>query len=102
LNVLDRIPEIGLRMAIGARRRDIAWLFIFEAAGSSALGGALGAALAWLGVAAARAALGWPMAVDAEVLALPLAIAVVLGVGCSVGPAIRAAHLMPLEALNRG
>jgi putative ABC transport system permease protein len=102
LNVLDRIPEIGLRMAIGARRKDIAWLFILEAAGSSALGGALGAALAWLGVAAARAALGWPMAVDAEVLALPLAIAVVLGVGCSVGPAIRAAHLMPLEALNRG
>jgi putative ABC transport system permease protein len=102
LNVLDRVPEIGLRMAIGARRSDVARLFILEAASSSTLGGLLGAAIAWLGVAAARATLGWPMAVDAGVLSLPLALAILLGVGCSTGPALVAARLMPLEALSRG
>ncbi|HEY3516085.1 MAG TPA: FtsX-like permease family protein, partial [Gammaproteobacteria bacterium] len=102
LNVLDRIPEIGLRMAIGARRSDIAQLFVLEAACSSTLGGLLGGALAWLGVAAARATLGWPMAVDAAVLALPLGVALALGVGFSAGPALGAARLPPLEALSRG
>jgi putative ABC transport system permease protein len=102
LNVLDRIPEVGLRMAIGARRVDIARLFILEAACSSALGGLLGAVLASLGVAAARVTLGWPMAIDARALALPLGIAILLGVGFSAGPALRAARLMPLEALSRG
>ena len=101
LNVLDRVPEIGLRMAIGARRRDIARQFVLEATCSSALGGVLGAATAWLGVAAARAVLGWPLAVDASVLVLPLVVAVLLGVSCSAGPALRAAWLSPLEALSR-
>ena len=101
LNVLDRTPEIGLRRAIGARRRDIAGLFILEGTCSSALGGLLGAAIAWLGVATARVTLGWPMAVDARALVLPLAAAILLGVACSAGPALRAARLTPLEALGR-
>jgi ABC-type antimicrobial peptide transport system permease subunit len=77
-------------------------LFILEAACSSALGGLLGAVLASLGVAAARVTLGWPMSIDVRALALPLGIAILLGVGFSAGPALRAARLMPLEALSRG
>jgi ABC-type antimicrobial peptide transport system permease subunit len=102
LNVLDRVPEIGLRMAIGARRRDIVRLFVLEAACSSGLGGLLGAAAAWAGVGALRATLGWPVAIDARVLVLPLAGAILLGVVCGAGPALRAARLTPLAALCRG
>jgi ABC-type antimicrobial peptide transport system permease subunit len=102
LNVLDRVPEIGLRMAIGARRRDILRLFILEAACSSGLGGLLGAAAAWGGVGALRATLGWPVALDARVLVLPVAGAILLGVVCGAGPALRAARLTPLAALCRG
>jgi hypothetical protein len=48
-------------------------------------------AVAWLGIAVARATLGWPMALDASLLVTPLAIAIVLGVGWR-GPALRAAR----------
>ena len=75
---------------------------MLEAVCSSLLGGLLGATIAWLGIATASATLGWPMAVDVDVLALPLSIATLLGVGCSAGPALRAARLMPVEALSRG
>lgn len=102
LNVLDRVPEIGLRMAIGARRMHIAGMFVLEASCSSALGGLCGAGVAWLGIAAARAALGWPLAIDARALAAPFGVALFLGVACSAGPALRAARLLPLDALCRG
>jgi putative ABC transport system permease protein len=100
VSVTERTREIGLRLAVGARRRDILMQFLIEAATLSALGGVAGAAL---GVAAARALTriaGWPTLVSPE--AILLAVGVSAGVGIVFGyyPARRAAALDPIEALR--
>ena len=98
--VRERIPEIGLRRALGARRREIAALFVAEAlilTGVAALVGLLGAegALRALG---ARFPL--PVHFGAETRILPLALALVIALSCSAGPAWLAARLPPAEALR--
>ena len=98
--VRERIPEIGLRRALGARRREIAGLFVAEA---FALTGAAAAA----GLLAAEGALRWlggrfplPFHFGAGARLLPLALACGLALLCSIGPAWMAARLPPAEALR--
>lgn len=98
--VRERIPEIGLRSALGARRRDVAALFVAEAlvlTGLSALAGLAAAetTLRWLGE---RFPL--PFYFGAGVRLLPFALGGLVGVVCSIGPAWRAARLPPAEALR--
>ena len=98
--IRERIPEIGLRMALGARRREIAGLFVAE---SMVL--TLAAALA--GLVAAEGALRWlggrfplPFHFGAGTRLIPLGLAGVLALLCSLGPAWMAARLPPAEALR--
>ena len=98
--VRERVPEIGLRRALGARRREIAGLFVAESLMLTA-----GAAAA--GLLAAEGALRGlggrfplPFHFDAEVRLLPLALAFAIALLCSVGPAWMAARLPPAEALR--
>ena len=98
--VRERIPEIGLRRALGARRREIAMLFVAEAlalTGAAAVAGLLAAegALRALG---GRFPL--PFHFGAETRILPLALALGLALLCSIGPAWMAARLPPAEALR--
>ena len=98
--VRERIPEIGLRRALGARRREIALLFVAESlalAGTAAIAGLLAAegALRALG---GRFPL--PFRFGAETRILPLALALGIALLCSAGPAWRAARLPPAEALR--
>ena len=98
--VRERVPEIGLRRALGARRREIAGLFVAEAlvlAGAAALTGLLAAAgvLAWLGL---RFPL--PFRFGFWTCLFPLALAGILALVCSMGPAWLAARLPPAEALR--
>ena len=99
-SVRERIPEIGLRRALGARRGEIAGLFVAEAlvlAGAAALTGLLAAAgvLAWLGL---RFPL--PFRFGFWTCLFPLALAGILALVCSMGPAWLAARLPPAEALR--
>jgi putative ABC transport system permease protein len=100
LNVKDRTSEIGLRMSVGARRRDIANLFVAEACVLSVLGGIAGLLTGLASIAVLRWTLGWQMAVDLRGVAVPLLVSVLLGVVFGVGPAIKASRVMPVEALR--
>ena len=100
VSVHERTREIGVRRALGARRRTILFQFVLEASVVAALGGAVGTAL---GLAAAQLiALTTPLAAAVT----PSAVALGLGFSATVGlvfgswPAWRAAHLDPVEALR--
>jgi putative ABC transport system permease protein len=100
VSVTERTREIGLRLAVGARRRDILMQFLIEAATLSALGGVAGAALGFVAARALTRIAGWPTLVSPE--AILLAVGVSAGVGIVFGyyPARRAAALDPIEALR--
>ncbi|MBN1658322.1 MAG: ABC transporter permease [Anaerolineae bacterium] len=100
VSVSERTREIGIRLAVGARRRDVVRQFLFEAMLLSGAGGLLGVAVGVLAIPAA-AALNQGMAV-LDPGSIPLALAVALGTGISFGlyPALRASRLDPIEALG--
>ena len=98
--VRERVPEVGLRRALGARRREVAVLFVAEAlvlAGAAAATGMLAAEIA-LRQLGERFPL--PFHFGAETRILPLALAGILALICSLGPAGMAARLPPAEALR--
>lgn len=99
-SVTERTREIGIRMAVGARRRDILIQFLIETTTLTMIGGALGivaaAGIIWLLAWATKLPLGLPV----------WAVAAAIGVSCAVGmifgvvPARQAAALDPIEALR--
>ena len=99
VSVRERTREIGVRMATGARRRDILVQFIIEALVVSAIGGAIGVVLG-LGVGAAAGALGLPVSFTPGPVALAFACAFLTGLVFGYLPARHASHLEPAVALG--
>jgi putative ABC transport system permease protein len=100
LNVKDRTSEIGLRMAIGAKRYQIAQLFMAEACALSLIGGVVGLILGAAGVFTLRAFTDWQMSIGVRDVTIPFAIAAVLGLITGVLPALKAARMAPVQALR--
>jgi putative ABC transport system permease protein len=98
VSVTERTKEIGVRKAIGARRRDIIVQFLVEAATLTGLGGLLGIALGW-GVAE-LVKLILPTFVPLWAPVVGFVVSVALGVGFGLWPAWKAARLDPIEALR--
>jgi putative ABC transport system permease protein len=103
VSVTERTREIGLRKAVGARRRDILWQFLIEAVALSLLGGVLGLALGY-GLGALVIAL---LPIDLPPAYVPLwAVLLAFGFSAAVGiffgiyPASKASRLDPIEALR--
>ncbi|HJK92902.1 MAG TPA: ABC transporter permease [Polyangiaceae bacterium LLY-WYZ-15_(1-7)] len=100
VSVRERTREIGVRMAVGARRRDILMQFLVESIVVSVFGGLLGIALG-TGAALLIARLGqWEAVVPTYAYTLALGVSVFIGIVFGVGPARRAARLDPVEALR--
>ena len=103
VSVNERTREIGIRKAVGARRRDILTQFLIEAIGLTGIGGLLGIALGWgITVVVKRI----PAAANIPILITPGTVAVAVGVSVAIGvifglyPAMRAARLHPIQALR--
>ncbi|MDX2309204.1 MAG: ABC transporter permease [Hyphomicrobium sp.] len=100
VSVTERTREIGLRMAVGGRRKDIMMQFLVEAVVLCLLGGLIGVILGVAIAATVSYAAQWPVAVSAPVIAGALAAAGLTGVIFGFFPARRAAHLNPIDALR--
>jgi len=100
VSVTERTREIGLRMAVGARARDILRQFLVEAVVLCLVGGGLGILLGHGGSHIVRMALHWP--VETSPIAIAAAVLVSAAVGISFGfyPAWKASRLDPIEALR--
>jgi putative ABC transport system permease protein len=100
VSVTERTREIGLRMAIGARGRDILAQFLVEAVTLSAVGGIIGVGLGALASAVIANLAEWSTDVSPEAVALAFAFAGAVGVFFGFYPAQKAARLDPIEALR--
>ena len=100
VSVTERTREIGIRLAIGARERDVLLQFLIEAMVLSALGGMVGIALGLAGAAAGTAALKLPFIFDPGIVVIAVVFSATVGVAFGYFPARRAARLDPIEALR--
>jgi putative ABC transport system permease protein len=100
VSVTERTREIGLRLAIGARRRDVLAQFLLEAVMLALLGGAAGvlAGVALSHILADVA--GWPVLVRADAVLIAVGVSALTGLFFGFWPARRAAHLDPITALR--
>ena len=100
VSVTERTREIGLRMAVGARTRDILRQFLAEAIGLSIVGGAVGVVLGLVVSRGLTQGLGWPTEITPSAIVIAFAFAAAVGVFFGYYPARKAANLDPIDALR--
>ena len=101
VSVTERTREIGLRLAVGARQRDVLSQFLIEAMTLATIGGAVGIALG-IGAATAIARFaGWPFLISPQTILVAVGVSGLIGVFFGFYPARQAARLDPIEALRR-
>jgi putative ABC transport system permease protein len=100
VSVTERTREIGIRMAVGARSRDILLQFIVEALVMAAIGGALGIAIGVASSDIIHRVMEWPVVVRPDVVVIALAVSGGVGIFFGFYPAQKAAHLDPIDALR--
>ena len=101
VSVTERTSEIGLKKALGAKKRRIRWQFLTEAAVLTSLGGVIGVLLG-IGLAELISKTnGIPVAISVPAIVVSVVFSTVIGVVFGLIPAVKAANLNPIEALRR-
>ncbi|MBD3220706.1 FtsX-like permease family protein [bacterium] len=100
ISVTERTKEIGVRMALGARRRDVLLQVLLEAGSLTLVGGVVGIVLGYVLSYAMTQVLAFPFRVDPLTTLVAVVVSAGIGVVCGVYPANRAAGLDPVEALR--
>lgn len=100
LSVRERYGEIGLRLAVGARRRDVALQFLAEAVMIGLLGGAAGLLAGGAAILLGEQWSGWPLVLTWRSVVYPFAVSLAVAVVSGAYPAIRASRLDPIVALR--
>jgi putative ABC transport system permease protein len=100
VSVTERTREIGVRMAVGAKRRHILAQFLIEAMTLSVIGGLLGIVLGILGARATTVVAGWPTIISAESVVVAFFFSLAVGLFFGLYPARKASRLNPIEALR--
>ena len=106
VSVTERTREIGIRKAVGAKRRDILFQFLLEAAMLSLVGGGIGIIGGWL-LAALISQIDFggitlAAVVSPDIVILAISVSVFIGLASGIYPAMRAARLNPIDALHYG
>lgn len=100
VTVKERTPIIGLKKAIGAKRRSILSEFLLEAATICILGGLMGLLLVYLLTIILTNAFNFPVFISAGILGLAISICIIIGIGAGLIPAITAARLDAVVAIR--
>lgn len=100
LAVTERTREIGVRLASGARERDVKNQFLAEAIALGIAGGAVGIVVGIIATLAFRFGLGWSTSLSPWIIATSFSVALAIGVGAGFYPAQKAARLDPIDALR--
>lgn len=100
VSVTERTKEIGVRMVVGATRRQILLQFLVEAVTLSMIGGCLGIVVGILGAQATTTLAGWPTIISLETVVAAFAFSMAVGLFFGLYPANKAAWLNPIDALR--
>ena len=100
VSVTERTREIGVRMAVGAKRRHIVMQFLIEAVTLSVAGGCLGIVVGVLGAQVTTVIAGWPTIISAETVMAAFVFSIAVGLFFGLYPANKAARLNPIDALR--
>ncbi len=100
VSVIERTREIGIRKAIGAKRRTILYQFLIEASTISSLGGIIGVLIGYLGAYIGPKYFGTTIVISGNIVAAAFAFSMIVGVVFGIYPANKASKLNPIDALR--
>ncbi len=100
VSVTERTREVGIRMAVGAKQRDIMLQFLVESVVLSCMGGLLGLCIGIIGAEAVALVGDWPVLISPLIVLIAFGFAMLVGVVFGIYPANKASKLNPIEALR--